>query len=60
MALFKPGKKYGLIIPKKKEEQTRVNPMKGSNMNKPSIFGADSSDSDNEEGSPLYFAINII
>ena len=56
MALFKPGKKYGLIIPKKKEEQTRVNPMKGSNMNKPSIFGADSSDSDNEEGGADWVA----
>jgi len=57
MALFKPGKKYGLIIPKKKEEQqTRVNPLKGSNMNKPSIFGADSSDSDNEEGGSDWVA----
>ena len=51
MAMFKPGKKYGLIIStKKKEQETRANPMKGSNMNKPSIFGADSSDSDNEGG----------
>ena len=49
MAMFKPGKKYGLILnSKKKEQETRANPMKGSNMNKPSIFGADSSDSDNE------------
>ena len=49
MAMFKPGKKYGLILNSKKQEQeTRANPLKGSNMKKPSIFGADSSDSDNE------------
>ena len=48
--MFKPGKKYGLILPKKagEQQQTRVNPLQGSKMNKPSIFGADSSDSDNE------------
>ena len=49
--MFKPGKKYGLVMPNKKGEQnTRVNPLQGSNMKKPSIFGADSSDSDNEGG----------
>ena len=54
MALFKPGKKYGLIMNNKKQAEmrgetgTRVNPLQGSNMKKASIFGADSSDSDNE------------
>ena len=48
MSFFKPGQKYGLIMPKKKDQQqTRANPLKGSNMvQKGSIFGADSSDSD--------------
>merc|ERR1711915_267464 len=33
-----------------------MGPLKGSNMNKPSIFGADSSDSDNEEGGSDWVA----
>ena len=49
MSFFKPGQKYGLILQGKKQEQTRANPLSGSNMRKPSIFGADSSDSDNEK-----------
>ena len=51
MSFFKPGQKYGLILKGQgqKQEQTRVNPLSGSNMKKSSIFGADSSDSDNEK-----------
>ena len=49
MAVFKPGTKYGLILQGKKQEATRASPLSGSNMKKPSIFGADSSDSDNEK-----------
>ena len=49
MAFFKPGQEYGLILRGKKAEQTRAKPLSGSNMKKASIFGADSSDSDNEK-----------
>jgi len=40
------GKKYGLVMPSKAEPLTRANPLANSKMNKPSIFGHDSSDSD--------------
>lgn len=44
------GKKYGLVISSKAEPLTRVEPMVKSKMNKPSIFGHDSSDSDDGGG----------
>merc|ERR1719219_772247 len=41
------GKKYGLIMPSKAEPLSRANPLANSKMgSKPSIFGQDSSDSD--------------
>lgn len=40
------GKAYGLVMPSKAEPLTRANPLANSKMNKPSIFGHDSSDSD--------------
>jgi len=44
------GKKYGLVMPSKSEPNTRINPLSNSKMSKPSIFGQDSSDSDEETG----------
>jgi len=45
------GKKYGLIMPSKAEPLSRANPLTNSKMgSKPSIFGQDSSDSDEGGG----------
>jgi len=51
MSHLMKGKKYGLIMPSKAEPLTRANPLANSKMsNKPSIFGHDSSDSDEGAG----------
>jgi len=47
MSNLMKGKKYGLIMPSKAEPLSRANPLANSKMgSKPSIFGQDSSDSD--------------
>ena len=51
MSNLMKGKKYGLIMPSKAEPLSRANPLTNSKMgNKPSIFGQDSSDSDEGGG----------
>jgi len=50
MSNLMKGKTYGLVMPKKGETLTRANPLANSKMNKPSIFGHDSSDSDEGAG----------
>eukprot|EP00092_Neocalanus_flemingeri_P013377 GFUD01014421.1.p1 GENE.GFUD01014421.1~~GFUD01014421.1.p1 ORF type:complete len:402 (+),score=170.86 GFUD01014421.1:52-1257(+) len=50
MSHLMKGKKYGLVMPSKAEPLTRVNPLANSKMSKPSIFGHDSSDSDDGAG----------
>jgi len=50
MSHLMKGKAYGLVMPKKEETLTRANPLVNSKMNKPTIFGHDSSDSDEGAG----------
>ena len=50
MSHLMKGKKYGLVMPSKAEPLTRANPLANSKMSKPSIFGQDSSDSDDGVG----------
>jgi len=42
------GKRYGLIMPSKANNMPKVNALQNSKMGKPSIFGHDSSDSEEE------------
>merc|ERR1712142_914549 len=48
MSNLMKGKKYGLIMPSKANNMPKMNALNNSKMGKPSIFGHDSSDSEEE------------